>query len=84
MKSTEGLETELEALKKIEDDEYFYRLVGINIHVGTADHGHYYSIINIKRGSEEPIPSEDEAKWLKVESDTWKEFNDSDVKPFNF
>jgi ubiquitin C-terminal hydrolase len=34
----------------ISDDDYIYRLVGVNVHVGTADHGHYYSLIDIKRG----------------------------------
>jgi hypothetical protein len=37
---------------EVEDEAYLYRLVGVNIHVGTADHGHYYSIINTKRGTE--------------------------------
>ena len=34
-------------LKDIDDDDYIYRLVGVNIHVGAADHGHYYSMINV-------------------------------------
>jgi ubiquitin C-terminal hydrolase len=38
---------------KIDDDDYIYRLVGVNIHVGTADQGHYYSIINTNRGVNE-------------------------------
>lgn len=37
----------------IENNEYVYKLVGVIIHVGTAEHGHYYSLINTKRGSEE-------------------------------
>lgn len=46
-------EDEIEKLMNIDDDDYIYRLVGVNIHVGTADHGHYYSIINTKRGAKE-------------------------------
>ncbi len=36
-------------LMNIEDDDYIYKLVGVNIHIGTADHGHNYSLIDIKR-----------------------------------
>jgi len=84
MKDTEGLEEELKALKEVHDDEYVYRLVGVNVHLGTADHGHYYSIINIRRGTEEPQGDEDEAKWRKVEADPWKVFDDATVKQFAF
>ena len=84
MKDSDNIDAEFKKLKEISDDEYIYRLVGVNIHVGTANHGHYYSIINIKRGKEEPYADENEPKWLKVEADTWKEFNDNEVKPFNF
>ena len=38
---------ELKHLKDINDDDYIYRLVGVNIHVGAASHGHYYSLINV-------------------------------------
>jgi hypothetical protein len=38
---------ELNHLKDIDDDDYIYRLVGVNIHVGAASHGHYYSLINV-------------------------------------
>lgn len=29
----------------------------MNIHRGTADHGHYWSLINIKRGKDEIDPN---------------------------
>jgi ubiquitin carboxyl-terminal hydrolase 34 len=61
-----------------------YRLVGINIHEGTADAGHYYSIINTKRGSEEIDPYKEEEKWNKVELNPWKEFNDASISIFSF
>lgn len=51
----ESGEDELKHLKEIEDDDYIYRLVGVNVHVGTADHGHYYSLINTQRGAAEPV-----------------------------
>lgn len=54
MKAEDGVD--LSKLNEIDDDEYIYRLVGVNIHVGTADRGHYYSLINLNRGSTEPDP----------------------------
>ena len=30
--------------------------MGVTIHQGTADHGHYYSIINTARGKDEHDP----------------------------
>jgi ubiquitin C-terminal hydrolase len=69
---------------QVTDDEYVYRLVGVNVHVGTADHGHYFSIINTRRGSQEPCAETDEASWRRVEGDPWKVFDDATVKPFAF
>lgn len=69
---------------KIEDENYIYRLVGVNIHRGTADHGHYYSLINVNRGDKEVDPNVDEAKWLGVNKDTWRKFDDDENKFFFF
>jgi ubiquitin carboxyl-terminal hydrolase 9/24 len=68
----------------LEDDNYIYKLVGVNIHVGTADHGHYYSLINTNRGVAEVDPILKEADWLNVEKDNWRVFNDDEVKFFSF
>lgn len=57
-----------------EDDEFIYRLVGVNIHSGTAEHGHYFSIINTKRGKDEPDPTSE--AWGKVSDQTWRAFDD--------
>ena len=35
------------------DDCFEYKLVGVNVHSGTADAGHYWSYINTNRGSDE-------------------------------
>lgn len=75
---------EIKTLLEADNDEYIYRLVGINIQEGTADAGHYYSIINTKRGEDEEDPYTDEEKWKKVELNPWKEFNDSNVSIFLF
>ena len=58
-----------------EDDDFIYRLVGVNIHRGTAQHGHYWSLINIARGAKE----KDGPNWGKVEDDAWKRFDDDEV-----
>lgn len=34
-----------------DDDEFVYRLVGVCIHRGEANSGHYWSLIHMKRGS---------------------------------
>jgi ubiquitin C-terminal hydrolase len=57
--------------------------VGVNIHVGTADHGHYYSIINTNRETKQKEENKGEI-WGKVEGDDWKVFDDSNVKFFSF
>ena len=70
-------------LLNIEDEEYVYRLVGVNIHRGVADHGHYWSMINTKRGKEEPDPSNDPAGWLSSNQTQWKKFNDDEVSEYD-
>jgi len=75
---------ELARFMNIDDDLFIYKLVGVTIHSGTADHGHYYSIINCARGKDEQDPYVKETEWLSVEKDSWKEFNDDEVKFFSF
>ncbi len=69
-------------LSEIADDEYIYKLVGVTIHRGTAEHGHYYSLINTKRGKDEV--DETKSEWYQTERDPWKVFDDENVKHFNF
>ena len=82
---------DLSKLMEVDDDEYIYRLVGVNVHIGTADRGHYYSLIDLKRGAGEPDPygTDDKGKskyqeWVDVSKDNWKVFDDSVVRHFNF
>jgi len=49
-----------------------YTLKGVVIHMGTADSGHYYSIIRDKKTDEN-----------EAEVDTWIDFNDNKVSEFN-
>lgn len=74
-------ESEEEQPEIIEDDCFEYKLVGVNVHSGTANAGHYWSYINTKRGFEEVNGSD--ATWADTESDPWMEFNDSTVKDFS-
>ncbi len=65
-----------------EDNCWEYKLVGVTIHSGTANAGHYWSYINTRRGHAEP--DEDSPTWASTETDQWMEFNDSSVRNFNF
>jgi ubiquitin C-terminal hydrolase len=47
-----------------EDECYEYKLVGVTVHIGTADAGHYYSYINTMRGNH-GLPS-DHPDWGKT------------------
>ena len=51
---------------------YQYRLAGVVIHQGSADGGHYFSLIRDKSSKKKPSESR------------WFEFNDSTVKPFDY
>jgi len=75
-------EDHIQHLLTMEESEFIYKLVGVIIHRGTAEHGHYYSIINTKRGSEEL--DENKPEWMLTDKDPWKEFNDETVKYFSF
>lgn len=86
-----GDEEEEPEEKKVEDEDnqwpeeedcFEYKLVGVVVHSGTANAGHYWSYINTKRGFNEP--EETDPNWSKTEGDPWMEFNDSMVRDFNF
>jgi ubiquitin C-terminal hydrolase len=46
-------------------EDFEYKLVGVVIHMGTADAGHYLSYINIDRTSDSSV---DTQEWLKTEN----------------
>lgn len=64
------------------EDCFEYKLVGVNIHSGSAQSGHYWSLINVKRGLDEP--DENDEQWANTEEDPWMEFNDSRVSEFKY
>lgn len=47
-----------------------YELVGVTVHTGTADGGHYYSFIKERNKS-------------AMQHERWYLFNDAEVKPFD-
>lgn len=66
-----------------EEEECFeYKLVGVNVHSGGANAGHYWSFINTRRGADEP--DENDPNWNKTEQEPWMKFNDSQVTEYNF
>lgn len=74
-------EAEDDAREPERDDCYEYKLVGVNVHSGTANAGHYWSYINTNRGTDE---KEGDNSWIKPEADQWMEYNDSRVSDWEF
>ena len=59
-----------------EKEYYEYKLVGVVVHSGTADSGHYYSYIDTKRDPDNI------KKYFDPSEELWLEFNDSRIKDF--
>lgn len=53
------------------DNQMEYELIGVTVHTGTADGGHYYSFIRDRLNKQE------------MGQDKWFLFNDAEVKPFD-
>ena len=73
-------EEEEEKREPIREDCFEYKLVGVNVHSGTANMGHYWSYINTNRGVDE----DKDPNWVRTEADPWMEFNDSRVSNWDF
>lgn len=58
-----------------EDVSYIYDLIGVTVHTGTAEGGHYYSFIKDRSTSDQEVEDEEKNKWFF--------FNDADVKQFD-
>lgn len=54
-----------------------YELIGVTVHTGTAEGGHYYSFIRDRTASSDPNQPRD------PETDRWYSFNDADVRPWD-
>ena len=59
-------------------EDFEYKLVGVVLHMGTADAGHYLSYININRSEKD----EEAPEWLLTDKEKWLEFNDTLVKDY--
>ena len=59
----------VDPLSSLPDEDYEYRLVGVLVHAGVAQGGHYYSFIKDR------TPGADADKWYR--------FDDEDVTPFD-
>ena len=59
-------------------EDFEYKLVGVVLHMGTADAGHYLSYININRSEKD----EESPEWLLTDKEKWLEFNDTLVKDY--
>lgn len=46
-------------------EEFDYKLVGVVIHMGVADAGHYISYVNVERDVDSS--SENRAQWLQTD-----------------
>ena len=91
-----GKSFESEDIYAKDDDYYNYELKGINIHMGSADGGHYFSLININRDGKGnillDIENEDNKNTNnpnisnsndKEKKYNWLKFNDSHISIFN-
>ena len=82
-----GKQFEDEDIYTKEDEYYNYELKGINIHMGSADGGHYFSLIDIERnGKGNILLDHEKTKGESTEGDKkykWLKFNDSHVSIFD-
>ena len=56
--------------------------MGVVIHMGVADAGHYISYVNVERDADSAV--ENRTQWMQTDKQRWLEFNDSDVSSFDF
>lgn len=63
------------------DEYYEYNLMGVNVHLGSADAGHYFSYINTIRNGNDNIS--DYEKTNVTHQESWLKFNDSNVSKFD-
>ena len=57
--------------------------MGVNIHRGVADSGHYWSMIHSGRGEAEPDPEKNLTEWRSANEQNWKKFDDESVDAYN-
>lgn len=76
----EDEEEDLAGDRKLTNEDCEFKLVGVVIHMGIAEAGHYLSYINIEREGDQS----DYKEWLQTSRQNWMTFNDSTVSSFDF
>ena len=71
---------DIEKYAYIDDENFEYRLVGVIIHQGVAEAGHYYSLIC----NDNKLKDKNKGLWEDTSNYSWTEFNDTTVKDFQF
>jgi len=65
------------------DDYYEYELKGINIHMGSANGGHYISLIDVNRDGNKNtmnrLKKDEKSKWVKFNDSSLSEFDINDI-----
>ena len=64
-------------MQPLDEDCWLYKLVGINVHYGSANSGHYWSYINTNRTGDRI-----DGNWNQAEN--WMEFNDTQILDWDF
>ena len=65
----------------VKNDEYYeYYLVGVNVHYGLSDAGHYFSFINTQRTGKLNEMILDNNNWLKFNDSVISEFNTNEIE----
>ena len=64
------------------NDYYEYHLVGVNVHIGSADAGHYFSYINAVRNGDDSKMAYDPENEQHLQN--WLKFNDSRISKFKY
>jgi len=63
------------------NEYYEYHLVGVNVHIGSAHSGHYFSFINtVRNGSDDELLYDPNNE---THTNSWLKFNDSHISKFN-
>ena len=60
----------METMQPLDEDCWQYRLVGVNVHQGRANAGHYWSYINTNRSGDKIDSNQDITS-------NWMEYNDT-------
>ena len=75
-------DTKSEDEESQDDESYIYELIGVTVHTGTAEGGHYYSFIR-ERGDKELESDAESSNEHRERPKKWYLFNDAEVKPFD-